>query len=426
MPALLPENHDHCPEKSDQDLEISSSLPVANQGIEERLGIADATSKHQVQSTEDKGCGPWLPSLKRQFVDDEQTQSPRPEKSSHISNPLRLTTVNSVRSQTSSGDQENLTESNNPIVGPGQDISTNLNTSPPQLDNNVFMEPCGSPDISNDEEEEYTVDEILNSRYHNHSWQYRVSWVDHPPDSLWYPEKNFSKCQQLIIAFHQKRSSQFVKNHNDITKSTNGETMNQDTTTSNNLDDSTGESTDEDYIDKSDSGPVRTTKRPRSVSTRSARRSLRRSKKIQDSPIQLTGTDDGPLPETKLSIQGEPIPIRGALTLMTHNGKIVYSVAFSQESINDLLDEKQRYEAPSSSEVTASADKLYKSKGQACQSSQKKRPKVPIDKELLRRLKEDDDLSWDDITKSFPENSKNSLQASYSVQKRKRQCSKKT
>jgi len=419
VPALLPENHDHCPEKSNQELETGSSSPVANQGIEERLGIFDAISKHQVQSIEDKGCELWLSNCKRQFVDDEQTQSFGPEESSHIFKLLRLTTVSSVRSQISSGDQDNLTDSNNPIVGPGQDISTNLHTSPPQLDNNVSIEPYGSPDISNDEEE-YTVDEILDSRCHNRLWQYRVSWVDHPPDSLWYPAKNFSKCRQLITAFHRKRPSQFATNHNHVNKSTNGDIMNQDTITSNDLDDSTGESSDEDDIDKSDSGPVRTTKRPRSVSAKSARCSLRRSNKIQDSPIQLTDTDDGPLPETKLPIQGEPISIRGALILMTQGDKIVYSLTFSQESLNDLLDEKQRYEPSSSSEVAANADKLYKSKGQACQSSQKRRPKVPIDKELLRRLKEDDDLSWDDITKSFPGKSKNYLQVLYSVKIKKR------
>ena len=425
MPALLPENHDHCPEKSDQDLETGSSLPVANQGIEERLGIADTTSKHQVQSIEDKGCEPWLSNRKRQFVDDEQTQSLGPEESSHISKPLRLTTVSSVRSQTSSGDQENLIESNNPIVGPGQDISTNSHTSPPQLDNNVSIEPNGSPDISNDEEE-YTVDEILDSRCHNRSWQYRVSWVDHPPDSLWYPAKNFSKCQQLITAFHRKRPSQFATNHNRVNKSTTGNIMNQETITSNDLDDSSGESNDEDYIDKSDRGPVRTTKRPRSVSNKSVRRSLRRSNKIQDSPIQLTDTDDGPLPDTKLPIQGEPIPIRGALTLMTQGDKIVYSLAFSQESIHDLLDKKQRYEASCTSEIRASVDKLYKGKGQACQSSQKRHTKLPINRELLRRLKEDSNLSWDEITKSFPGKSKNSLQVFYSVKIKEKQRSKET
>ncbi len=52
------------------------------------------------------------------------------------------------------------------------------------------------PSIVVDEEEEYEVDDILDSRYHYDKLQYRIIWIDHLSDRAWYSAENFEHSKE--------------------------------------------------------------------------------------------------------------------------------------------------------------------------------------------------------------------------------------
>jgi hypothetical protein len=54
------------------------------------------------------------------------------------------------------------------------------------------------PIVVNDEEE-YEIDDILNSRYHYEKLQYRVAWIDHVSDRTWYSTENFQNHSKEIL-----------------------------------------------------------------------------------------------------------------------------------------------------------------------------------------------------------------------------------
>jgi transposase InsO family protein len=61
------------------------------------------------------------------------------------------------------------------------------------------------PPIEVNNEEEWEVEEILDSRRHRNKLQYRVKWTDfHDPDRSWYSAENFENAPAPIQLFHQK------------------------------------------------------------------------------------------------------------------------------------------------------------------------------------------------------------------------------
>jgi transposase InsO family protein len=57
-----------------------------------------------------------------------------------------------------------------------------------------------------DEEEEYELDDILDSRKvgRNKELQYKVSWKGYPPDPTWYSADNFENSKEIVADFHQR------------------------------------------------------------------------------------------------------------------------------------------------------------------------------------------------------------------------------
>jgi hypothetical protein len=56
-----------------------------------------------------------------------------------------------------------------------------------------------------DDEEEWEVEEIVDSRRHRGQIQYRVKWTGfHDPDTTWYPADNFQNSPDAITQFHRR------------------------------------------------------------------------------------------------------------------------------------------------------------------------------------------------------------------------------
>jgi ribosomal protein S17E len=67
--------------------------------------------------------------------------------------------------------------------------------------------------IIEDEEKEYEINDILNSRYHYEKLQYRVIWIDHFSDRAWYSEENFQKhSKEILNDYHQRYLIKFESN----------------------------------------------------------------------------------------------------------------------------------------------------------------------------------------------------------------------
>jgi hypothetical protein len=67
--------------------------------------------------------------------------------------------------------------------------------------------------IIKDEEKEYEINDILDSRYHYEKLQYRVIWIDHFSDRAWYSEENFQKHSKKILNdYHQRYFTKFESN----------------------------------------------------------------------------------------------------------------------------------------------------------------------------------------------------------------------
>jgi hypothetical protein len=74
---------------------------------------------------------------------------------------------------------------------------------------NSLTEQIQSPSLSividDQNEEEYEIDDILNSRYHYEKLQYKVVWTDHSSDRAWYFAENFQKhSKEILIDYHQR------------------------------------------------------------------------------------------------------------------------------------------------------------------------------------------------------------------------------
>ena len=65
----------------------------------------------------------------------------------------------------------------------------------------------GSPKpdpVSIDGEDEWTVEEIVDSRPRGKGLQYRVRWEGYHDDLTWYPSHNFSNSQEMVDEYHRK------------------------------------------------------------------------------------------------------------------------------------------------------------------------------------------------------------------------------
>jgi hypothetical protein len=59
------------------------------------------------------------------------------------------------------------------------------------------------PPVVIDNEDEFEVEKVLDSRLHRKKkLQYRVAWVGYPPDSTWYEAENFENSPELVREFH--------------------------------------------------------------------------------------------------------------------------------------------------------------------------------------------------------------------------------
>jgi len=61
------------------------------------------------------------------------------------------------------------------------------------------------PPIQIEEEDEYELDEIIDSRLHYNKLQYRAKWQGHSPehDKVWYPAENFHNAEHTVQRFHR-------------------------------------------------------------------------------------------------------------------------------------------------------------------------------------------------------------------------------
>ena len=61
-----------------------------------------------------------------------------------------------------------------------------------------------APPVIVDGEEEWEVEEILDSRWHYGRLQYRIQWVNGEPDLEWYNAHGFNNAPELTAAFHER------------------------------------------------------------------------------------------------------------------------------------------------------------------------------------------------------------------------------
>jgi hypothetical protein len=70
-----------------------------------------------------------------------------------------------------------------------------------------IQSPSSSIVIDEDEEEKYEINDILDSRYHYDKLQYRVVWIDHLSDRIWYSAENFQNhSKEILNDYHQRYS----------------------------------------------------------------------------------------------------------------------------------------------------------------------------------------------------------------------------
>jgi hypothetical protein len=66
-----------------------------------------------------------------------------------------------------------------------------------------------SSSIMMNDEEEYEMNDILNSRYHYEKLQHRIVWIDHFSNRAWYSAKNFKHFKNILKDYHQRYSTKF-------------------------------------------------------------------------------------------------------------------------------------------------------------------------------------------------------------------------
>ncbi len=64
-----------------------------------------------------------------------------------------------------------------------------------------------SSSVMIEDNEEFELDDILDSRISRGKLQYKVIWTEHSSDSTWYPASNFTNAQETIEEFHRKYST---------------------------------------------------------------------------------------------------------------------------------------------------------------------------------------------------------------------------
>jgi len=62
------------------------------------------------------------------------------------------------------------------------------------------------PPVQIEGEDEYELDEIIDSRLHYNKLQYRAKWKGNSPehDKVWYPAENFNNAEHAVQQFHQR------------------------------------------------------------------------------------------------------------------------------------------------------------------------------------------------------------------------------
>ncbi len=64
--------------------------------------------------------------------------------------------------------------------------------------------------VIENEEKEYEINDILDSRYHYDKLQYKIVWTDHSSDRAWYSAENFQNhSKEILNDYHQKYSEKF-------------------------------------------------------------------------------------------------------------------------------------------------------------------------------------------------------------------------
>jgi predicted metal-dependent hydrolase len=62
--------------------------------------------------------------------------------------------------------------------------------------------------IDEQNEEEYEMNDILNSRYHYEKLQYKITWIDHSSNRAWYSAENFQNhSKEILKDYHQRYSA---------------------------------------------------------------------------------------------------------------------------------------------------------------------------------------------------------------------------
>jgi len=62
------------------------------------------------------------------------------------------------------------------------------------------------PPMQIEGEDEYELDEIIDSRLHYHQLQYRAKWKGYSPehDKVWYPAENLNNAEHTVQRFHRR------------------------------------------------------------------------------------------------------------------------------------------------------------------------------------------------------------------------------
>ena len=62
------------------------------------------------------------------------------------------------------------------------------------------------PPIQIEGEDEYELEEIIDSRLHYNKLQYRAKWKGYSPehDKVWYPAESFNKAEDTVQRFHRR------------------------------------------------------------------------------------------------------------------------------------------------------------------------------------------------------------------------------
>ncbi len=76
-----------------------------------------------------------------------------------------------------------------------------------------------SSSIIVNKKEKYEINNIVNNHYHYNKLQYRVSWIKHSSNNIWYSTENFDHARKIIDDYHARYSAKsksalrWVKKH---------------------------------------------------------------------------------------------------------------------------------------------------------------------------------------------------------------------